>query len=193
MLHSYSPIVRSVVLKRRNRTTLKLLGNVFIHIAARSRLSLQMVERIQTFNNRCHYSEFYTQWRPSDDKMDIVGLLDMILFVITQRGTLLQHQRHITVIPVIRSNDFDILNFTKNTKIVVQNWSNGDSNQGHLFYRYSSTPLDQEDQDYRIKRIIHVYKISHIYSCNFIGCPAGEIIITQQGITASSFRHSSHN
>ena len=39
-----SPIARSVVLKRRNRTTLELLGNVFIHIAARSRLSPQMAE-----------------------------------------------------------------------------------------------------------------------------------------------------
>ena len=27
----YSPIVRSVGLKRRNRTTFELLGNVFIH------------------------------------------------------------------------------------------------------------------------------------------------------------------
>ena len=40
----YSPIAMSVVLKRRTQTTLKLLGNVFIHIAARSRLSLKMVQ-----------------------------------------------------------------------------------------------------------------------------------------------------
>ena len=39
-----SPIARSVVLKRRNLTTFKLLGNVFIHIAARLRLSPQMAE-----------------------------------------------------------------------------------------------------------------------------------------------------
>ena len=38
----YSPIVRSVLLKRRNQTILKLLGNVFIHIAARSKLFPQM-------------------------------------------------------------------------------------------------------------------------------------------------------
>ena len=31
-------------MKRRNHTALKLLGNVFIHIGARSRLSLQMIE-----------------------------------------------------------------------------------------------------------------------------------------------------
>ena len=37
----YSPIARSVVL-RRNQTILKLLGNISIHIAARSRLSPQM-------------------------------------------------------------------------------------------------------------------------------------------------------
>ena len=40
----YSPIARSVVLKRKDWTTLERLGNVFIHIAARSRLSLQMAE-----------------------------------------------------------------------------------------------------------------------------------------------------
>ena len=39
----YSPIARSVVLKR-NWTIVELLGNVFIHIAGRSRLSLQMEE-----------------------------------------------------------------------------------------------------------------------------------------------------
>ena len=33
-----------MVLKRRNRTTLELVGNSFIHIAARSRLALQMPE-----------------------------------------------------------------------------------------------------------------------------------------------------
>ena len=40
----YSPFARSVVLRRRNRTIIDLLGNVFIHKAARSRLSPQMVE-----------------------------------------------------------------------------------------------------------------------------------------------------
>ena len=40
----YSPIARSVVFKRRNWTTLELLGNFFIHIAARARLSPQMAE-----------------------------------------------------------------------------------------------------------------------------------------------------
>ena len=38
----YSPIARSVVL-RRNQTIVKLLGNIFIHIAARSRLSMTIV------------------------------------------------------------------------------------------------------------------------------------------------------
>ena len=40
----YSPIARSVVLRRRNQTKIDLLGNIFIHNAATSRLSLQMVE-----------------------------------------------------------------------------------------------------------------------------------------------------
>ena len=40
----YSPTTRSLVLKRTNRTIVELLGNIFIHIAARSRLSLQMAE-----------------------------------------------------------------------------------------------------------------------------------------------------
>ena len=40
----YSPIVRSVFFKRRNRTIVDLLGNVFIHNAARLRLSSQIVE-----------------------------------------------------------------------------------------------------------------------------------------------------
>ena len=40
----YSPIARSVVLKRRNQTTLEMLGNIFNHISARLRLSPQMVE-----------------------------------------------------------------------------------------------------------------------------------------------------
>ena len=39
----YSPIARSAVL-RRNQTIADLLGNVFIHIAARSWLSLQKAE-----------------------------------------------------------------------------------------------------------------------------------------------------
>ena len=40
----YSSIARSVVLRRRNRTIIDLLGKVFIHNAARSRLSLQMAK-----------------------------------------------------------------------------------------------------------------------------------------------------
>ena len=40
----YSPIARSVVLRRRNQTIIDLFGNVFIHNAARSRLSLQMAK-----------------------------------------------------------------------------------------------------------------------------------------------------
>ena len=41
----YSPIARSVVVLRRgNRTIINLLGNVFIHNAARLRLSRQMAE-----------------------------------------------------------------------------------------------------------------------------------------------------
>ena len=40
----YSPIARSVVLRRRNRIIIDLLYNVFIHNAARSRLSPQMAE-----------------------------------------------------------------------------------------------------------------------------------------------------
>ena len=40
----YLPIARSVVLRRRNWTIIDLLGNVFIHNAARSRLSPQMVK-----------------------------------------------------------------------------------------------------------------------------------------------------
>ena len=40
----HSPIARSLGLKRRNRTTLELLCNVFIHIAVRSRLSPKMEE-----------------------------------------------------------------------------------------------------------------------------------------------------
>ena len=40
----YSPIARSVVFRRRHRTIVELLGVIFIHIAARSRLSPQMVE-----------------------------------------------------------------------------------------------------------------------------------------------------
>ena len=50
----YLPIARSVILKRRNQTTIDLLGNVFIHNAARSRLSPQMAklckERIPMFD-----------------------------------------------------------------------------------------------------------------------------------------------
>ena len=40
----YSSIARSVVLKRGNRTTIELLGIVFIHIAAGSKLSPEMAE-----------------------------------------------------------------------------------------------------------------------------------------------------
>ena len=40
----YSPIARSVVLRRRNQTIIDLLGKVFIHNAARSKLSLQMAK-----------------------------------------------------------------------------------------------------------------------------------------------------
>ena len=40
----YSPNAMSVVLRRRNQTIINLLGNVFIHNAARSRLSPQMLE-----------------------------------------------------------------------------------------------------------------------------------------------------
>ena len=40
----YSPIERSVVLRKRNRTIIDLLGNVFIHNAARSRLSPQIAK-----------------------------------------------------------------------------------------------------------------------------------------------------
>ena len=40
----YSLIARSVVLRRRNWTIIDLLGNVFIHNPARSRLSPQMAE-----------------------------------------------------------------------------------------------------------------------------------------------------
>ena len=40
----YPHIARSVVFKRRNRTTLELLGNICNHIAARSRLSPQMAK-----------------------------------------------------------------------------------------------------------------------------------------------------
>ena len=47
----YSPITRSVVLRRRNWTIIDLLGNVFIHNAARSRLrarlSPQMAKTVQ--------------------------------------------------------------------------------------------------------------------------------------------------
>ena len=65
----------------------------------------------------------------------------------------------------------------KPTKIFIQNWSNGDSNQGHLFDMYSSTPLDQDVdswQDehfnpkykgYEIMRIIHVHRILKRLSC----------------------------
>ena len=40
----YSPIARSVVLRRRNRTIINLFGNIFFHNAARSKLSPQMAE-----------------------------------------------------------------------------------------------------------------------------------------------------
>ena len=50
----YSPIARSVVLRRRNWTILELLGNAFIHIAARSRLPLQWRNRAK--------SELYYDW-----------------------------------------------------------------------------------------------------------------------------------
>ena len=40
----HSPTARSVVLRRRNRTIIDLIGNVFIHNGARSRLSPQMAE-----------------------------------------------------------------------------------------------------------------------------------------------------
>ena len=40
----YLPTARSVVLRRRNQTIIDLLGNVFIHNAARSNLSPQMAK-----------------------------------------------------------------------------------------------------------------------------------------------------
>ena len=44
-----------MVLRIRNRTIIDLLGNIFIHIAARSKLSLQMAETVQRANNITQY------------------------------------------------------------------------------------------------------------------------------------------
>ena len=60
----YSPIARSVVLRRRNRTIIDLLGNVFIHNAARSRVSRKWRYRAKSeywdmpiFTNQTSFSE----------------------------------------------------------------------------------------------------------------------------------------
>ena len=47
----YSPIARSVVLRRRYWTLIDLLSNVFIHKVARSRLSTQMAEPCKERNS----------------------------------------------------------------------------------------------------------------------------------------------
>ena len=47
----YSPVARSVVLRRRNRTIIDLLDNVFIHNAAKSKLYPQMAEPCKVRSN----------------------------------------------------------------------------------------------------------------------------------------------
>ena len=47
----YLPIARSVLLRRRNRTMVGLLGNVLIYTGARSRISPQMVEPCKEQSN----------------------------------------------------------------------------------------------------------------------------------------------
>ena len=84
----FSPIAKSVILKRRNQTTLKLLGNVFIHVAASSKLSLHMAElckkRILLWCAHCA-SDFYSSWNHSYPKTfwrEFVAILNQNKLVI---------------------------------------------------------------------------------------------------------------
>ena len=67
---TYSPIARSVVLRWRNQTIIDLLGNVFIHNAARSRLSPQMAKPCK---ERIMYVEERFRWRTDDVQCQING------------------------------------------------------------------------------------------------------------------------
>ena len=107
----YSSIARSVVLKRRNRTTLELLGNILIHITAGSRLSPQMVEPCK-------------EWIPVAKEVNFLILKDNRLksFHYEMRDSSLWNERKYTFVVMTRLHIVDTaspLHITKTNTAVA--------------------------------------------------------------------------